>query len=115
MYLWIRFAKVVSVALLCSGTVGVFVAKDHASKRRFAYLLAGPGFGLTWGFGFALVAVTSASLSSTWILGAIGLSIVSLQAVLYVAGKAGRGGPVSAAVGLVPLALCLWLMVWRPQ
>jgi hypothetical protein len=114
MLLWLRFFKVLAVALLFTGSIGAIAASDIADRRRFAYAMAGPGFGLAWALGFGLAWLTSVSLLSWWILGALALSFVSLQGVLFVAGKDGRRGPVAGAVILVPLVATVALMIWRP-
>jgi hypothetical protein len=112
--LWLRFAKLVAVMMLFSGTLGVTMSGSLEARRRFAVLLVGPGFGLTWALGFVLVRFTSYSLLSTFVLGAMALSMLSLQGVLYLAGKAERRGVVAKLVAVVPLLLALWLMVFRP-
>jgi hypothetical protein len=44
----------------------------------------------------------------------IGLSLFSLQVVLYAVGKDGRRGPIAAALAITPLVGTAALMVWRP-
>jgi hypothetical protein len=112
--LLLRFIKVLAVAALFSGTVGALVARDLADRRRFAYAVAGPGFGLTWACGFGLAAYEEIPILSTWILGALALSLLSLQVVLYAVGKEGRRTPLTAAMALLPLVATVALMVWRP-
>jgi hypothetical protein len=112
--LWLRFAKLVAVILLFAGTLGVVMSPEIGARRRFATVLVGPGFGLTWALGFVLVRFTGHSLLSAFILGAMGLSILSLQGVLYLAGKAERRGALAALVALVPLLGAVWLMIFRP-
>ena len=115
MLLWLRFFKVLAVALLFTGSIGAVLTKDFVDRQRFAYALAGPGFGLTWSLGFGLAWVTGVSFLSWWILGALALSFVSLQGVLYVAGKDGRRGAAAAIVILLPLVATVALMIWRPE
>ena len=112
--LWIKFAKLLAVMLYLAGSVGTAAARAHDDRQRFAYALAGPGFGLTWLLGFVLAGVMGVSYSASWILGALGLSFVSLQATLYVAGQDGRRTAASAAMILAPLVVCVWLMVFKP-
>jgi hypothetical protein len=112
--LLLRFAKVLAVATLFTGTAGALVARDLRDRRRFAYALAGPGFAATWACGFGLAAATEVSIASTWIVGAIVLSLFSLQAVLYAAGKEGRRTPLVAILALAPLVATVALMVWKP-
>jgi hypothetical protein len=115
MLLVCRFLKVLSVALLFSGSIGAVLARDFKDRQRFAYAIAGPGFGLTWALGFMLAWLTGVSLMSWWIMGALALSFVSLQGVLYVAGKDGRRGAGAAIVILAPLVATVALMIWRPE
>jgi hypothetical protein len=110
----LRVVKVLAVAALFAGSIGAVLARDLADRRRFAYWLAGPGFGLAWATGFGLVAVTAVSLLSWWILGALVLSFFSLQVVLFAVGREGRRGPVTASLILLPLVATVVLMVYRP-
>ena len=112
--LLLRFAKLLSVVTLFTGTVGALLPRDLGDRRRFAYALAGPGFGATWACGFGLEAYEDQPLLSIWILGGMALSMFSLQVVLFAVGKEGRRGPGTAALALLPLVATLALMVWRP-
>ena len=114
LYAALRFVKVLAVATLFTGSIGSVLARALDDRRRFAYALAGPGFALTWAAGFALAGVTSTSLLSWWILGAMVLSLFSLQVVLFSVGKDGRRNAVTAALILAPLVATVALMVWRP-
>jgi hypothetical protein len=110
----LHFAKLVAVAALFTGTVGAVLPRDLADRRLFAYALAGPGFGLTWLCGFGLAAALEVTIATVWIVGAIVLSLFSLQVVLYAVGKEGRRSPTVAALAVGPLVACVALMVWRP-
>jgi hypothetical protein len=112
--LWLRFAKIVAVIALFSGTLGVVMSPSIEARRRFAVALVGPGFGLVWALGFLLVRFTGHSLLSPFILWAMALSILSLQGVLYLAGKAERRGWLPAFIAIAPLLGALWLMMFRP-
>jgi hypothetical protein len=112
--LLLKFVKVLAVAALFAGTVGALLPRDLSDRRRAAYALAGPGFGVTWACGFGLAAYEEVPILSSWILGAMALSLLSLQVVLYAVGKDGRRTPVTAALALLPLAATVALMVWRP-
>ena len=112
--LWLRFVKLLAVMALVAGTVGtVFPAISVQSRRRFAYGLVGPAFGATWGAGILLTFAREHSLLAPWIVGALLATFISLNGVLYAAGR-GRTSWVVAAVALVPLVVTLALMVWRP-
>jgi hypothetical protein len=115
MYLWLRFAKLLAVALLFAGSLGAVLPADLRDRRRFAFGVAGPGFILSWFFGFMLLAEISASFLEPWILGAMGLSFVSLNGVLWAVGREGRRSWGSAAFILVTLVGALALMVFRPR
>jgi hypothetical protein len=110
----LKIAKLLGVAALFAGTVGSVLARDLADRRRFAYALAGPGFGVTWACGFGLAALEEISLLSSFILLAMGLSLASLQVVLYGVGKPGRRSGVVALLAIAPLVATVALMVLRP-
>jgi hypothetical protein len=110
----LRFVKLLAVAGLFTGSIGAFVPRDIADRRRFAYAIAGPSFGAAWLTGFGLAAQEEQPLLQTWILGALALSFFSLQAVLFAVGKEGRRGPGVAFAILAPLVATVALMVWRP-
>ncbi len=113
--LLLRLAKLLAVLMLVSGSVGAVMPGPLASRRRFAFWLAGPGFGLTWSFGVLLTWTRHISLLSSWILLSFALSFLSLQGVLYAVGKDGRLGVGSRTLTLLPLLLTLALMVFRPR
>jgi hypothetical protein len=112
--LLLHFVKILAVAVLFAGTVGAVLARDLGDRRRFAYALAGPGFGATWARGFGLAAALEVSLLSTWVLGAMVLSFVSLQVVLFAVGKEGRRTTLVASLAIAPLVGAVALMVWKP-
>ena len=114
LYLFLKLAKLLAVAVLFSGTIGTFLPRDLTERRRFAYSLAGPGFGATWIVGFALVFERGVSLLSTWILASLALSFFSLNVVLWSAGRAERRGPIAATLALGSLVAIAALMIWRP-
>ncbi len=110
----LRFLKLVSVLALAAGTVGVFVPKALDDAARFAYVLAGPGFGATWVLGFVLAYGGDVSLLSTWILIAACCSLVSINVVLFAVGREGRRGTRTALLACGLLAMSLAMMVWKP-
>jgi hypothetical protein len=112
--LLLHFLKILAVVVLFAGTVGAFLARDLGDRRRFAFALAGPGFGATWACGFGLAAALEVPLLSTWILGAMVLSFVSLQVVLFAVGKEGRRTPLVASLAIASLVGSVALMVWKP-
>jgi hypothetical protein len=110
----LRFAKVLAVAALFAGTIGAVLTRELRERRLFAYALAGPGFGVAWACGFGLAAAMEMPLLTTWVIGAMVLSLFSLQVVLYAVGKEGRRNPLVAALALMPLVATVALMVWKP-
>jgi hypothetical protein len=112
--LFLRVLKVLGVAALFSGTIGSLLPRDLADRRRFAYGLAGPGFGVAWLAGFGLAAAEEISIASLWIIGAMALSLLSLQVVLFAVGREGRRGALVAALAIAPLVATVVLMVYRP-
>ncbi|MFO0680081.1 MAG: hypothetical protein U0169_26400 [Polyangiaceae bacterium] len=111
----LRFVKVISVSTFVAGVVGSFLPTSLADRQRFAYAIAGPGFGASWVTGFVLAGVTSTSFLSTWILGGLTCSFVTLQVVLFSVGKDGRRSPTIAFAALLPLVATIALMVFRPD
>lgn len=112
---WLRLIKQLAVAALVAGTVGAFLPRALEDRQRAAYVLAGPGFGLSWVCGFLMVFAQQRSLLSGWLLGAMVVSVFSLNVVLWGVGKEGRRGPIAAALGIGSLAVTIALMVLRPE
>lgn len=110
----LRIGKLLGVLLFFSGTLGALASKSHEDRELYAYRFCGPGFLMLWGFGVGLTHVGGVPLFSWWIMGSGLCSLISINAALYVAGKADRGGPVASVVGLAPLLIALVLMVTRP-
>ncbi len=113
--IWLRLAKLLAVSLLAAGTVGAFLPRDLEDRRRAAYALAGPGFGLSWLCGFLMIWAQQRSLLSAWLVGAAVLSLFSLNVVLWSVGKDGRRGPIAAGLAIGSLAITVALMVLRPE
>lgn len=110
----LRFVKLAAAMLLAAGTVGAFLPRDLEDRKRAAYFLFGPGFGLSWGAGFVLMWARSRSPLEPWILGGIVLSLVTLNVVLWSVGRDGRRGPGAAALAVGTLLATLALMVFQP-
>ena len=110
----LRLLKLLAVCGLFAGTVGAFLPRDFADRRRAAIYLAAPSLLVTWGLGFALAGFTDVSYLSTWILGSLALSFFSLQVVLFAAARDGRRTSVIAGLAITPLVLVVGLMVFRP-
>ncbi len=114
MYELLRFLKILAVAALFTGSIGAVVARDIDDRRRFAYALAGPGFGACFVLGFILSWSLSLPVVTTWVLSAIALSFFSIQVVLFSVGKEGRRTWITATLILVPLVATVALMIWKP-
>lgn len=110
----LRFIKLVSVLALAAGTVGVFLSKPLEDAQRFAYAVAGPGFGMTWVIGFVMAYGSDVSLLATWIVIAGLCSLVSINVVLYSVGNENRRGVLAACLACGLLAIALAMMVWKP-
>jgi hypothetical protein len=113
-YVFLRLIKVLAVAMVFTGTVGALLPRDLEDRRRFAYFIAGPGYGLAWLTGFVLAWTLEIPVLVFWVLTALALSMFSLQVVLFSVGREGRRGPVTAALALLPLVATVALMLWRP-
>jgi hypothetical protein len=111
----LRFAKLCFAALFASGVIGTLVSDDAATRRRSAYLLAGPGFGGSWALGFVLTPLSGASYLAPFVLAGMLTSMVALHIALYRAGKPGRGGRTSVLVGALALLATFALMTFRPM
>lgn len=106
--------KLLAVIGLFVGTAGVFFTEEHRRQQHAAFALAGPSFGITWVVGFVLAWARNISALTPWIVGAMLLSILSMNAVLYAAGKPGRVNKTTTALAIGPLILSVVLMVTRP-
>ena len=112
--LLLRFVKLLAVLVYVAGTAGaVFPGLEGAVRKRMAYGVAGPGFGATWVAGVWLAHWRGHSMFSWWIVGALALTLTSLQGALFAAGRERTSGTI-ALVALLPLVAVLALMVWRP-
>lgn len=111
---WLTIAKLLAVVVFFSGTVGAFLPESLRDRQRAAYVLAGPGFGLSWLLGFVLVWARQVSALSIWVVGAMALSIFSINVVLFATAKDGRRNGTTASLAIAPLVLCVILMVLRP-
>lgn len=112
--LLLRVLKLAAAMALGAGTVGAFLPRDLEDRRRAAYFVAGPGLGASWALGFILAWARGHSPLSAWILGALALSLVSINVVLWATGREGRRTAGAAAVALAALVATLVLMVWQP-
>lgn len=110
----LRFLKLIGVALLAAGTIGAFVPRALEDRQRFAYPIAGGGFGLTWLAGVFMAFGGGVSLFAGWIVGAVVTSLASINVVLWSVGVDGRRSLGAASVAIALLVASLALMVWKP-
>ncbi|MDQ3036150.1 MAG: hypothetical protein M3Y87_27365 [Myxococcota bacterium] len=110
----LRFLKLAGVLALAAGTLGAFVPAALEERQRFAYAVAGPGFGVVWSLGFVMAYGSGVSLLATWIVGAILCSMISINVVLWSVGREGRRSPRAAAIACALLLATLAFMVWKP-
>ncbi len=111
----LRFAKLLAVLLFAGGTAGAFLARDLEDRRRAAFLLAGPGFVLSWMLGYALAIAAERSIASAWIAGAAITSTMAINLVLWSVGADGRRGWLAGLGSLAMLVATVALMVFRPE
>ncbi len=114
-YELLKILKMLGVAALFSGTIGALLPRSLDDRRRAAYLLAGPGFGITWIGGFGIAIVQQLPLVSWWSVTAIVLSLFSIQVVLFSVGVEGRRNGLVAALAITPLVGCVVAMVLRAR
>lgn len=110
----LRFVKLLGVIALAAGTLGAFIPRALEDRQRFAYTVAGPGFGVVWIAGWAMAFGGGVSLLAAWIVAAATASLLSINVVLWAVGKDGRRSARAGAIACALLALCVALMVWKP-
>lgn len=110
----LQCVKLLAVIGLFVGTSGVFFTDDHQRQQRAAFWLAGPALGVTWVVGFVLAWARNISTLTPWIVGAMLLSLISINAVLYTAGRPGRVSKTTTACAILPLVCSVALMIYRP-
>lgn len=115
MLLVLKFLKLLSVFAMFAGALGAFLPTVHADRRLAALAVFAPGFGATWTMGFLLAQMVGVSLLSTWVIGAMVLSMASMLLVLFGVARDGRRSVGLAVAALAPLVATVALMVWRPE
>ena len=111
----LRWVKLLGVAALVGGALGLLAIRSHDDRRRLAFGLIAPGFGVTWTAGFLLAAQLDVSLLATWVMAAMALSLLALLLVLFSVSKPERDRPRANLLSLLPLLLALFFMLWRPE
>lgn len=105
--------KWVGVLTFVSGLAGAFMLRDPDQQRQAATWLAAPGLVITWLGGYALLEDHSFSLRSTWVSGALLITMVQLHLALAAVRKPALRwvfGGLAAAL----LVVTLVLMIERP-
>jgi hypothetical protein len=105
--------KWIGVLTFVSGLAGAFLLRDPDQQRQAATWLAAPGMVVTWLGGYALLEDHGFSLRSTWVSGALLITIAQLHLALAAVRTPGRRllyGAVAAALLIVTLVL----MIERP-
>ncbi|MBX3248637.1 MAG: hypothetical protein KF901_15780 [Myxococcales bacterium] len=112
----LRFVKILSVLVLVAGSLGATLPAPMplTTRRRFAFAVAAPGLLASWTSGFVLAWSAGHRLWSTWVVVSLLLSILSVQGVLYSAGREGRESWKAFAFTMLTLGGVVGLMVWRP-
>lgn len=111
----LKLAKLVAVAFAVGGAAAVFVLDDPGSRKRVALRVAVPGLGVTWLVGFYLAYQEGVSFLSTWVLGGMAASFLSLHGTMFFAARPGRSRALWATFTLSLLFLTMALMVLRPD
>jgi hypothetical protein len=112
---WFKVFKILAVAGLFTGAIGACITKAARERSIFAYYIYGPSFALAWAMGLFLTFAEGIELFSWWLLGSIALSLLSLNAVLYVAGKDDRATRISVPLAIAPLVISVVLMITKPK
>ena len=113
MYRLILLFKLVGVLLYAGGLIAAFVATALKERKRAVHAIASPGLVLTWAAGYSLVTQLHLALTELWIVGGLGLSLVSQLALVYSVSRDRRTVGTLLATA-IPLFLVLALMVFRP-
>ena len=113
MYRLILLFKLVGVLLYAGGLITAFAAGSLKERKRAVHAIASPGLVLTWAAGYSLTMQLHLALTELWIIGGLGLSLVSQLALVYSVSRDRRTVPALLATA-IPLFLVLALMVFRP-
>ncbi len=113
----LRFLKLFfACAYVFAALAATFPAEiPLATRRRLGLAIGGLSFGGTWICGFWLAAWMEYRFLSTWVVGSLVLSLLSLQGVLFASTKERESTRGAFWLTLVSLLGILALMVWRPR
>lgn len=81
-HLSLDLLKWIGVLTFVTGLAGAFLLSDHEQRRRSAQWVATPGLVLTWLGGYGLLTWSGISLASTWVSGALLITITLLALAL---------------------------------
>lgn len=113
--LWLKFVKLLAVSGFAAGTLGAFMSRDWQDRKRYAFGVAGPAFGLTWLSGILMAVGNAVSLFALWILIAAASSFISLQIALFCAAKEERNSIRAGVIAHLLLVAAVAAMLWRPN
>jgi hypothetical protein len=113
LYRLVLLFKLVGVLLYAGGLVTAFVSTSLKERKRAVHAIASPGLVLTWAAGYFLTTELHLPMTELWIIGGLGLSLVSQLALVYSVSRDKRTVPALLAAA-IPLFLVLALMVFRP-
>jgi len=113
LHLLIDLLKWVGVLTFVTGLAGAFLLRDPTQQRQAAMWLATPGLVLTWLGGYGLLEEHGFSLRSTWVIGALLITMALLHLALA-AVRQPRSRWLFGGVAAVLLLGNLILMVERP-
>ncbi len=114
LYVVLKLLKWIGVLAFTAGVAGAVLPHALADRRRAAHWLATPGIVLMWMGGYGLTREAGISMGSAWVAGAMLLSLVTLQAVVWGVERAERGRALVGGVAVITLLASLVLMVARP-
>jgi hypothetical protein len=112
-YSLLKIAKFLAILVYVGGLSGAFVTRNAEWQRVLVHRVASPALLLVWGLGYALTGVIGTTLTELWVLGGLGLSLVSHAALVFSAAQ-GRQDRRTLAWATIPLVLTIVLMVTKP-
>jgi hypothetical protein len=113
LYRLLLLCKFLGVTGYAGGVAGGLIASAPLERKRAAHWLASPALLVTWAAGAALAAQLGVRLVELWLVAGFALSLVAQLALVTTVGR-GRRSPGAVAACVVPLALVLGCMVYRP-
>ncbi|TVQ86190.1 MAG: hypothetical protein EA397_20375 [Deltaproteobacteria bacterium] len=113
LHLGLDLLKWIGVLVFVSGLAGSFLLRDPTQQRQAAQWLAAPGLVLVWLGGYGLLTLSGISMMSTWVTGAMLLTLAMLHLALAAVRQPAMRGFYGLFAGLLLLANLL-LMIEKP-